>query len=169
AVVMIIVGVIGPVGQLFATIPNPIVGGLYLVMFGQIAAVGLSNLKFVDLDQNRNVFIVGFSLFGGLAIPAYLNNVGVSQFQSGLAQTAIIGDIVSELGVANEVGQVIFVIGTTGMAIGGLIAFFLDNTIPGTREERGLTAWDELTEDDSEFVSVFERLRGDEPAGSKSD
>jgi len=165
AIVMIIVGLIGPVGQLFATIPTPIVGGLYLVMFGQIAAVGLSNLKFVDLDQNRNVFIIGFALFGGLAIPAYVGGVGANAYINGLANTAIIGPILSDLGIAQEFGQVVYVIGTTGMAVGGIIAFLMDNTVPGTAEERGLTAWEELTEDDSEFVSVFERLGGQEPSG----
>jgi xanthine/uracil permease len=169
AVVMILVGLIGPVGQLFATIPAPIVGGLYLVMFGQIAAVGLSNLKFVDLDQNRNVFIIGFALFGGLAIPAYVGGVGATAYQTGLANTAIIGPIISDLGVASEVAQIVYVIGTTGMAVGGLIAFILDNTIPGTPEERGLTAWEELTEDDSEFTSIFERIQGESPGGSGSD
>ena len=29
----------------------------------------------------------------------------------------------------------------TGMAVGALCALVLDNTIPGTRDERGLTAW----------------------------
>lgn len=164
AVVMIIVGLVGPVGQLFATIPAPIVGGLYLVMFGQIAAVGLSNLKFVDLDQNRNIFIVGFALFAGLAVPAYMNGVGAANFTTGLANTAIIGPVLTSIGIAEEVAQITFVIGTTGMAVGGIIAFFLDNTVPGTREERGLTAWEELTERDEEFTSVFERFQAEDTA-----
>jgi hypothetical protein len=86
-----------------------------------------------------------------------------------LANTAIIGPIISDLGVASEVAQIVYVIGTTGMAVGGLIAFILDNTIPGTPEERGLTAWEELTEDDSEFTSIFERIQGESPGGSGSD
>ena len=32
-------------------------------------------------------------------------------------------------------------LGTTGMAVGAFIAMILDNTVPGTDEERGLTAW----------------------------
>ena len=32
-------------------------------------------------------------------------------------------------------------IGKTGMAVGALVALILDNTIPGTDEERGLVAW----------------------------
>ena len=32
-------------------------------------------------------------------------------------------------------------LGKTGMAVGAFTAMFLDNTIPGTNEERGLNAW----------------------------
>lgn len=32
----------------------------------------------------------------------------------------------------------------TGMAVGGMTAFLLDNTIPGTPEERGMTVWRKL-------------------------
>ena len=45
-----------------------------------IAAVGLSNLQFVDLNSSRNLFIIGFSLFFGLALPKYLKqNKGAIQ------------------------------------------------------------------------------------------
>lgn len=165
AVVMIVVGFFGPVGQLFATIPAPIIGGLYIVMFGQIAAVGLSQLQFVDLDKNRNVFIVGLALFAGLAIPAYMENIGEGMevgasaaFQQGLSQVAIFGPILGSEVVATTV----FVIGSTGMAVGGIVAFVLDNTIPATREERGLTEWESITEDDDEFRPFLERWRGGE-------
>ena len=158
AVVMILAGLIGYVGQLFATIPNPIVGGLYIAMFGQIAAVGLSQLKFVDLDSNRNVFIVGLALFAGLAIPAYMGNVpnGADGFQQGLAAVPALGPILGTQVVATTV----FVIGSTGMAVGGIIAFFLDNTIEGTPEERGVTELEEMTEDDGDFQSFFEQVGG---------
>ena len=52
-----------PQGSLFLTIPGPIVGGIFCVMFGMIIAVGLSNLQFVDLNSTRNLFVLGFSLF----------------------------------------------------------------------------------------------------------
>ena len=53
-------------GSLFLTIPSPIVGGIFCVMFGMIAAVGLSNLQFVDLNSTRNLFVLGFSIFFSL-------------------------------------------------------------------------------------------------------
>jgi xanthine/uracil permease len=135
AVVMLIVGYFGPFGQLVATLPSPIVGGLFIAMFGQIAAVGLSNLKYVDLDSSRNVFIVGIALFAGLAIPAYMNTLeGAAALQSGLEGVGVIGPILG----SDIVAQTLFVVGGTGMAVGGIIAFVLDNTVEGTREERGL-------------------------------
>ncbi|WP_135825217.1 uracil-xanthine permease family protein [Halorussus ruber] len=155
--VMIVAGYVGYVGQLFATIPAPIVGGLYIAMFGQIAAVGLSQLKFVDLDSNRNVFVVGFALFAGLAIPTYMGNVadGAAGFQQGMAQVPILGAVLG----SEVVATTLFVIGSTGMAVGGIIAFFLDNTIEGTAEERGVTELAEMSEDESDFQSFFDRYR----------
>jgi xanthine/uracil permease len=155
AIVMIVVGYVGWFGQLVATIPSPIVGGLFIAMFGQIAAVGLSNLKYVDLDSSRNVFIVGLALFAGLAIPAYFGATGgADAFQEGMASVAVLGPI---LGL-QIVSDTIFVIGSTGMAVGGIIAFVLDNTVEGTREERGLEEWESIAEEEGEFESIFDRL-----------
>ena len=53
ACIAILFGVIGKIGALFATIPTPIIGGVFYVTFGLIAAVGISNLKTVDLDSSR--------------------------------------------------------------------------------------------------------------------
>jgi xanthine/uracil permease len=163
AVVMIVVGYVGYFGQLVATIPAPIVGGLFIAMFGQIAAVGLANLKYVDLDSSRNAFILGLSLFAGLAIPAYINNVGqgmdmsaAGAFQQGMAEVAIVGPVLG----SDVVATTLFVIGGTGMAVGGIIAFVLDNTVAGTRDERGLTQWEDIAEGEDEFQSVFDRVRG---------
>ena len=44
-------------GAFFLTIPSPIVGGIFCVMFGMITAVGLSNLQFVDLNSSRYIIL----------------------------------------------------------------------------------------------------------------
>ncbi|GEM_PF-432523 len=156
AVAMLVVGFIGYFGALITTIPGPIVGALYIVMFGQIAAVGLANLKYVDLDASRNVFIIGIALFVGLAIPEYMANVGeAAAFREIAAGAAVVGPVLGQQIVADT----IFVIGSTTMAVGGIIAFVLDNTIRGTRAERGLEQWEQLAEDEDEFVTAFERFR----------
>ena len=42
---MLIIGMMGKIGVFFASMPEPILGGMYLVMFGIVAAVGISNLQ----------------------------------------------------------------------------------------------------------------------------
>ena len=119
---MLVLGGFGKFGALFTTIPQPIVGGMYCAMFGMIAAVGLSNLQFVDLNSARNLFILGFAFFMGLSVPEYFL-ANPLRFNPGW-----LSDILNTLG-------------NTGMAVGAICALVLDNTIPGTDEERGLTAW----------------------------
>ncbi|WP_439026225.1 uracil-xanthine permease family protein [Haloarchaeobius sp. DT45] len=152
AAVMLVVGFFGPFGQLVATIPDPIVGGLFVAMFGQIVAVGISNLKYVDLDSSRNVFVIGIALFTGLSIPNYMAGVGgVAALKEGLAGIAVLGPVLGTDPVANT----LFVIGGTGMAVGGIVALVLDNTIPGSAEERGVEAWEDITEDESDFSPIW--------------
>lgn len=43
--VLLLMGVFGKIGAAFATIPTPVIGGMFLVMFGVITAVGISNLQ----------------------------------------------------------------------------------------------------------------------------
>lgn len=42
---MLILSTCGKFGALFASLPTPIVGGLFCVMFGLITGVGLSNMQ----------------------------------------------------------------------------------------------------------------------------
>ena len=74
ALVMMVVGVVGKFSALFVSIPDPIIGGVYMIMFGMITAAGISNLQFADMNSPRNLFIVGFSIVFGLALPHYMNN-----------------------------------------------------------------------------------------------
>ncbi|WP_408959201.1 uracil-xanthine permease family protein [Natrinema sp. 74] len=187
AAVMLVVGFVGYFGQLIATIPDPIVGGLFIAMFGQIVAVGISNLRHVDLDSSRNTFVIGFALFVGLAIPAYMGNfestiafreaVGLEGTVAalvdaidpllaaiGVSETAAAGPLET---AAQAVVDTIYIIGSTGMAVGGLAALVLDNTIPGSREERGLAQWDRLTEDESDFDSFWDRWLGTDSSAER--
>ncbi|XP_064511339.1 solute carrier family 23 member 1-like isoform X3 [Pseudopipra pipra] len=124
ACAMLLSGIFGKVGAMLASIPSPVIGGMFLVMFGVITAVGISNLQYTDMNSSRNIFIFGFSVFSGLTIPNWASK------NSALLETGII-----------QLDQVIQVLLTTGMFVGGLLGFILDNTIPGTQEERGLLAW----------------------------
>ncbi|PFX26769.1 Solute carrier family 23 member 2 [Stylophora pistillata] len=133
ALVLMAVGVLGKFGALFVCIPDPIVGGVFMVMFGMITAVGISNLQFADMNSSRNLFIVGFSTVFGLGLPYYMKN----------------HDDAINTGVS-EIDQIVTVLFKTSMAVGCISALILDNTIPGTDEERGIKAWREHLSDDSE-------------------
>ncbi|HVL63974.1 MAG TPA: solute carrier family 23 protein [Actinomycetota bacterium] len=125
-VLLVVLGFIAKFGALIATIPQPIVGGLYLTLFGLIASIGLGVLRHADLDSQRNQLIIGFSLFMGLSLPAYFNNVEV------------------QVSWAPWLGEMIDSIGSTGMAVSAIIGLLLDNLIPGTRRERGLDTGHEV-------------------------
>jgi len=60
------------------------------------------------------------------------------------------------------VATTVYVIGTTGMAVGGIVALVLDNTVAGTDAERGLTAWEETAESDADFASAYDRFVADD-------
>jgi solute carrier family 23 (nucleobase transporter), member 1 len=142
AVIMIVLGMVAKFGALFTTIPSPIVGGMYCAMFGMIASVGLSNLQFIDLNSARNLFIVGFAIFMGLSLPEYFNTHMVD-FGRGLPwlQNMIGLDTFNLTTDLKWLSDVLETLGKSGMAVGAITAMLLDNTIPGSDEERGLTAW----------------------------
>uniref|UniRef100_A0A4W5P803 Solute carrier family 23 member 4 n=1 Tax=Hucho hucho TaxID=62062 RepID=A0A4W5P803_9TELE len=131
-ILLIIMGLFGKIGAIFATIPTPVVGGMFLVMFGVISAAGVSNLQYADMNSSRNIFIFGFSMFSGLVIPNWI-------FKN---PDAIATGVV-------ELDQLLQVLLTTSMFVGGFFGFFLDNTIPGTKRERGIIAWNKIHLDDS--------------------
>uniref|UniRef100_A0A0G4HXR0 Uncharacterized protein n=1 Tax=Chromera velia CCMP2878 TaxID=1169474 RepID=A0A0G4HXR0_9ALVE len=68
---MIVLSLVGKVGGLLASIPDPVFGGMYLALFGIITGVGISQLQHVDLGSMRNVMIIGFSLLLGFVLPAF--------------------------------------------------------------------------------------------------
>uniref|UniRef100_A0A673LDF3 Si:dkey-106n21.1 n=1 Tax=Sinocyclocheilus rhinocerous TaxID=307959 RepID=A0A673LDF3_9TELE len=110
---MIILGLFGKFSSVFITIPDPVIGGMFLVMFGMVAAVGISNLQYVDLNSSRNLLILGFSTFSGLVLPTWFHS------NPGMINTGI-----------KELDQLIMILFTTHMFIGGFFGFVLDNTIP---------------------------------------
>ncbi|XP_032192449.1 solute carrier family 23 member 1 isoform X2 [Mustela erminea] len=122
--IMLVLGTVGKFTALFASLPDPILGGMFCTLFGMITAVGLSNLQFVDMNSSRNLFVLGFSMFFGLTLPNYLES------NPGTINTGI-----------PEVDQILTVLLTTEMFVGGCLAFILDNTVPGSPEERGLIQW----------------------------
>ena len=82
----IVFSIIGKLSALLQSIPAAVLGGIMLMLFGSIAAVGIQNLvnNKVDLNQTRNVIIVSVVLtlgIGGAIIPMgsfSLSGIGLS-------------------------------------------------------------------------------------------
>lgn len=68
AVFAIILGLFGKIGAILQTIPGPVKGGVEVMLFGMIAAVGIRSLAEANLDftHSRNLTIVGLILVFGL-------------------------------------------------------------------------------------------------------
>jgi nucleobase transporter 1/2 len=136
AVVMLILPMFGKFGATLATMPQPVVGSMFVGLFGLIAAVGLSNLQFTNLNNARNLFIIGISFFAGLSFPAHFNANAINWAASGQA--------------AQIIGAILQTILTTGMAVTAIFGIVLDNLLPGaSREERGLAVWDTEATDEA--------------------
>jgi xanthine/uracil permease len=124
AVALIVLGFVTKFGAIIATIPTPVVGGVYLALFGLIAAVGLTNLQRADMASQRNLLIVGFILFMGLVVPDFIAQVPPDWTFLGMEWTT-------------NLARSIF---GSGIAVAAILGLFLDNVIPGTDRERGITA-----------------------------
>lgn len=120
AILLIALGLFAKVGAAIATIPTPVIGGVYCALFGLIAAVGLSGLMDADMGSQRNQMIVGFIVFMGLSLPVYFGNNPLS------------------VPGMKWLGEIVNTIGTTGMAVTAIFGIILDNVIPGSDEERGI-------------------------------
>ena len=86
----IVFSVIGKLSALLRSIPQSVLGGIMLLLFGTIASVGLLNLMRhkVDLNQTRNIIIIGVTLTMGIggAVLSY-GNFAIS----GIGLSAIVG------------------------------------------------------------------------------
>lgn len=86
AATAIVFSVIGKLSALLQSIPAAVLGGIMLMLFGSIAAVGIQNLvnNKVDLNETRNIIIVSVVLtlgIGGAIIPMgsfSLSGIGLS-------------------------------------------------------------------------------------------
>src|SRR5699024_11806131 len=61
-----VMGFLPPLGRLIAAIPDPVLGGAGIVLFGSVAAAGIRILGKVRYTGNMNIVIVAASLGFGL-------------------------------------------------------------------------------------------------------
>lgn len=96
AVSAILLSVIGKVGALIQTIPQAVLGGIMLLLFGTIASVGISNMiqAKVDMSSTRNLIIS--SLILTIGIGGAVIEFGTFSF-SGIGLASIVGVILNLL------------------------------------------------------------------------
>ncbi|MEV0056273.1 nucleobase:cation symporter-2 family protein [Saccharopolyspora shandongensis] len=92
---LVLIGLLPKLGAAVASLPGPVLGGVGVVMFGTVGAVGVKIMAQADLGQARNILIVAVSFgFGLLPVGApefYANLPGVLQpvLSSGIAAGGI--------------------------------------------------------------------------------
>ncbi|XP_036176457.1 solute carrier family 23 member 3 isoform X1 [Myotis myotis] len=107
--------------HLLTTIPLPVLGGVLGVTQAVVVSTGFSNFHLADIDSGRNVFIVGFSIFMALLLPRWLREAPVLLSTGWSPLDVLLHSLLAE-----------------HIFLAGLLGFLLENTIPGTRLERGL-------------------------------
>ena len=90
AIFGILFSVIGKMSALLKTIPEAVLGGIMLLLFGTIAAVGVNSLvkNRVDLGNTRNLVIVSIILILGIGGAEF--SVGTFNF-GGIGLSAVVG------------------------------------------------------------------------------
>lgn len=63
---MVVLGLLPKLAALTTVIPNAVLGGAMIVMFGSVAASGMSILSEVDLRKESNLLIAACSIAVGL-------------------------------------------------------------------------------------------------------
>ena len=66
AVMAMLISFVGPFSTFLATIPSCVMGGVCVALYGFIAVSGLKMLQKVDLQDNRNLFVVSTILIAGV-------------------------------------------------------------------------------------------------------
>ncbi|KAL2527988.1 Nucleobase-ascorbate transporter 11 [Forsythia ovata] len=154
AVFMILFSFIGKLGAILATIPQALAAAVLCFMWALTVALGLSTLQYTQTASFRNITIVGVSLFLGLSIPAYFQQYQPESsliLPSYLIPYSAASDGPAHTG-SKDLDFAINALLSLNMVVALMIAFLLDNTVPGSRQERGVYTWsskEEITTDPS--------------------
>uniref|UniRef100_A0A2K5PWK6 Solute carrier family 23 member 3 n=1 Tax=Cebus imitator TaxID=2715852 RepID=A0A2K5PWK6_CEBIM len=122
----VLAGLLGSPMGTASSFPNVGKVGLIQGVLGVTQAVvlsaGFSSFYLADIDSGRNIFIVGFSIFMALLLPRWFRDAPIL-FSTGWSPLDVL--------LHSLLTQPIFLAGLSG--------FLLENTIPGTQLERGLS------------------------------
>ncbi|MCL7931657.1 uracil-xanthine permease family protein [Halomonas llamarensis] len=67
---LLVAGLLPKLGALISSIPNAVLGGAVLIMFGMITSAGIKMLSHIPFDK-RNMVIIGVSLSVAIGLPAH--------------------------------------------------------------------------------------------------
>jgi len=160
---------VGKIGALLASIPVALAASVLCFTWALIVALGLSTLRYTQAASSRNMIIVGFTLFISLSIPAYFQQYEPSSTlilpsyllpyaaaSSGPVRTASSGVSSLPLCLAGKSSRRITALTvqialqlnyaanallSINVVVALLVALLLDNTVPGSRQERGVYIW----------------------------
>ncbi|MBZ2175010.1 purine permease [Schnuerera sp. xch1] len=110
-IILMILGIFPKLGALVAIMPEPVLGGAGIVMFGMVAASGIKTLSRVKMT-NRNLLIIAVSIGLGLGVtvrPEIISNLPESLkmlFSSGIS-TGTIAALILNLVLKEEKGSTI--------------------------------------------------------------
>jgi len=161
--------VAGKIGALLASIPVALAASVLCFTWALIVALGLSTLRYTQAASSRNMIIVGFTLFISLSIPAYFQQYEPSSTlilpsyllpyaaaSSGPVRTASSGVSSLPLCLAGkssrritaltvqitlQLNYAVNALLSINVVVALLVALLLDNTVPGSRQERGVYIW----------------------------
>jgi len=110
--IFVILGLVPMVGGLFQSIPQPVLGGATIIMFGAIAVAGINIVASTEIDR-RSLIIIAVSLSLGLGV------VYVPELMAN--KPALVSNVFS-----------------SGISTGGLTAILLNWLLPRTMDAGGL-------------------------------
>ncbi|PIN18365.1 Xanthine/uracil transporter [Handroanthus impetiginosus] len=133
AIFMLFFSVFGKFGAIIASIPLPIVGALYCILFALMSSAGLGLLQYCNLNSFRTKFIIGFSFFMGLSVPRYFSDYVLTSGHGPVHTNSI------------WFNKLVLVIFSSPATVAGLVAIFLDLTLArkhaSTRRDSGRHWW----------------------------
>ncbi|CAA0810892.1 Nucleobase-ascorbate transporter 3 [Striga hermonthica] len=137
---MIFFSIFGKFGAFFASIPLPIFAAIYCILYGIVAAIGISFMQFTNNNSMRNIYVLGVSLFLGISIPQYfIMNTDVAGH----------GPVRTNGGWFNDILNTIF---SSPPTVALIVGALLDNTLEARHsvDDRGLP-----------WLVPFHRRKGD--------
>lgn len=96
AIMAIVISFVGPFVTFLSTIPSCVMGGVCITLYGFIAVSGLKMVQQVDLNENRNLFVVSVILIAGIGGMALkIGSVTLTEIASALILGIIVNLILS--------------------------------------------------------------------------